>query len=92
MAKELARLRKLDTQYDLHFADYAENLEDKWNRQQEENKKLLYEIDGIPRKKQPIKEIPILGSGGLYINFGVNKIQAAITKANVCLVQNCQKK
>ena len=92
MAKELARLRQLDKQYDLQFADFAENLEDKFNKQKEENKKLLYEIDGIPGRKEPVKKAPILGSGGLYLNFGVNKIQAAITKANVCLVQDCQKK
>lgn len=92
MARELARLRQLDKQYDLQFADFAENLEDKFNRQKIENKNLLYEIDGIPRKKEPIKKVPILGSGGLYSRFGVNKIQATITKNNVCLVQNCSKK
>jgi len=92
MAKELARLKQLDKFYGLHMADFAENLEDKFNRQKIENNNLLYEIDGIPRKKKPVEKVPILGSGGLYLNFGVNKIQAAITKQNICLVQDCQKK
>ena len=92
MAKELARLRKLDEQYGLQMADFAENLEDKFNKQKEENQLLLYEVDGIPRKREQIKSVPIISSGGLYLRFGVNKIQEQITKHNLCLVQNCPKK
>ena len=92
MAKELARLKKLDKQYDLQFADFAENLEDKFKIQQKENDDLLYEIDGIPRKREQPKSIPILGSAGLYMRFGVNKVQEQITKDQLCLVQDCKKK
>ena len=92
MAKELARLKLVDKKYGLHFADFAENLEDKFNKQQEINRLLLYEIDGIPRKKEQIKSIPIIKSGGLYLRFGNNKVQEQITKTQLCIIQHCPKK
>jgi len=92
MAKELARLKQLDKQYDLQLADMAENLEEKHRMRIEENQRLLHEIDGIPRKREQIKSIPFLGSGGLYDRFGNNTIQDKINKAHLCFVQDCQKK
>lgn len=89
MDQELKRLRDADTKYSLHFADKAENLVLKFKAQQKENEDLLYEIDGIPRKREVHKDIPILGSGGLYINFGNNQVQEKINKAHLCLVKKC---
>jgi len=89
MERELQRLRAADAKYGLHFTDKAENLVLKFEAQQKENDALLYEIDGIPRKRVPIKSIPILGSGGMYVNFGVNKVQKQINKAQLCYVQKC---
>ena len=89
MERELKRLRAADAKYGLHFADKAENLVLKFEAQQKENEQLLYEIDGIPRKREPVQNIPILGSGGLYIKFGNNKIQKQINKAALCLVKKC---
>ena len=91
MAKELKRLQELDKMYGLQFADMAENLEEKFKRDREENVRLLYEVDGIPRKHQESKDIPILGSGGLYISFGNNQIQEKINRAHHCIVQKCEK-
>jgi len=91
MSKELKRLKELDRMYDLQFADMAENLEEKFKRNREENVRLLYEIDGIPRKHEQPKSIPILGSGGLYLSFGNNQIQKHINKAHHCIVQKCKK-
>lgn len=87
MTKELKRLKNLDEYYNLHLADLAENLEEKYKNRQEENIKLLYEIDGIPRNKKRIIKIPALGSGGLYSQFGNNKIQKYINKYNFCIVK-----
>ena len=89
MAKELKRLQELDQMYNLQFADMAENLEEKFKRDQEENINLIYEIDGIPRKHPNSKDVPIVGSGGLYISFGSNKIQKYINKAHHCIVKKC---
>jgi len=91
MAKELKRLQELDKYYDLQFADMAENLEEKFERRQEEKRRLLHEIDGIPRKRYYPDTIPILGSGGLYSQFGNNKLQKVINKAHLCIVKDCKK-
>lgn len=92
MAKELIRLKQLDKQYDLQLADMAENLEEKHRIRIEENRRLLYEIDGIPGKREQIKNVPNLGSSGLYVRFGNNQVQDKINKAQLCFVQNCKKK
>ena len=89
MSREYKRLQDLDKQYNLQIADMAENLEDKFNRRQIENHRLLYEIDGIPRQHQKYKNIPIKGSGDLYLKFGNNTVQDEINKSQLCLVQKC---
>ena len=89
MSKELVRLRELDKYYDLQFADMAENLEDKWKRRQIENYRLIHEIDGIPRKRYPVKKIEKLNSGGLYMQFGNNILQQKINKAYHCMIKKC---
>jgi predicted metallopeptidase len=86
MAKELNRLKELDKMYNLQFADMAENLEEKYKRNQKENIQLLHEIDGIPRKHE-LKKIPIQKSGGLYLQFGNNKIQKDINKAHFEIIK-----
>lgn len=89
MERELKRLKAADAKHGLKFADKAENLALKFEAQQRENIELLFEIDGIPRKREVYKDIPILGSGGLYLNFGNNTVQEKINKAALCIVKKC---
>lgn len=79
MSKEYKRLKNLDDKYNLHFADMAENLEEKYKKRREMKNDLNEEIDGIPREYK-IYNIKKINSGGLYIRFGNNTIQDKINK------------
>ena len=93
MQREVQRLKAIDAKYGLDFANKAENLVLKFEEQQKINNDLLYEIDGIPYKRDPCKgeDFPIIGSGGLYLRFGNNRTQEEINKAALRLVQKGKK-
>jgi hypothetical protein len=83
------KIKENDRKYGLNFAPFAEDLSQKFTKDQQEFRDLRKEIDNgsfIAEECQTKKFAPlgkIKGSGGHYMRFGNNKIQDIIQKQQV---------
>lgn len=87
------KIKQRDQKYGLNFAPFAEDLAQKFTKDQQEFRDLRKEIDNgsfIAEECQKQKFVSlgkIKGSGGLYNRFGNNKIQDIIQKQQVEIVK-----